>query len=52
MVVYWLVATTIIRLMMEAARTSEMPVNTYKTTLFNISENSHLQTHYLENLES
>jgi hypothetical protein len=39
-------------LMMEAAGTSETPVNFYQTTRRNNSEDSHLQTRRRENLKS
>jgi hypothetical protein len=38
--------------MMEAASTSEMPVNFYHTTRCNISQDSHLHTRRRENLKS
>jgi hypothetical protein len=40
----------LIALMMEAARTSEMSVNYYQTTQFNIPEDSNLNTRRRENL--
>jgi hypothetical protein len=47
MAVFWVVA---IALMMEAASTSETPVNIYQITRRNIPEDSHLRR--LENLKS
>jgi hypothetical protein len=43
---------SIIALMMEAASTSETPVNFYKTTRRNIPEDGHLHTRRRENLKS
>jgi hypothetical protein len=45
-------AASIIRAMMEAARTSETSVNVYQTTRRNNPEDSHLRTHHRENLKS
>jgi hypothetical protein len=42
----------LIALMMEAARTSEMLINFYQTTLRYNPEDSHLRTHCCENLKS
>jgi hypothetical protein len=42
----------LIALMMEAASTSEMPVNFYQTTRRNIPEDIHLQTRRRENVKS
>jgi hypothetical protein len=46
------VLTAVIALMMEAARTSETLVNFYQTTRRYNPEDSHLRTHYRENLKS
>jgi hypothetical protein len=43
------VFATLIALIMEAASTSETPVNFYQTTRRNIPEDSHLQAHILLN---
>jgi hypothetical protein len=45
-------AAPIIRVMMEAASTSETSANFYYTSRLNIPENSHLHTHRRENLKS
>jgi hypothetical protein len=45
-------ATSIIALIMEAARTSETSVNYYQTTQRYNPEDSHLRTHRRENLKS
>jgi hypothetical protein len=47
-----LAASIIIALMMEAARTSETPVNFYQTTRRYNPEDRHLRTHRGENLKS
>jgi hypothetical protein len=45
-------AASIIRVMVEAARTSEMLVNVYQTTWYYNPEYSHLRTLRRENLKS
>jgi hypothetical protein len=45
-------AASIIRVMMEAASTSELSVNCYQTTWRYNPEDNHLHTHCLENLKS
>jgi hypothetical protein len=45
-------ALSIIVLMMEAASTSETPVNFYQTTQRNIPEDGHLHSRRRENLKS
>jgi hypothetical protein len=45
-------ATSNTRAMMEAASTSETLVNIYQTTWSNNPEDSHLHSHYCENLKS
>jgi hypothetical protein len=47
-----IIRAIIITLMMEAASTSETPVNFYQTARRNNPEDSHLHTHRRENLKS
>jgi hypothetical protein len=52
MTVFWEVLAAVVALMMEAASTSETPVNVYQTTRRNNPEDSHLHSRCCENLKS
>jgi hypothetical protein len=52
MAVFWVVAASSIRAMMEAASTSETSANFYQTTRRTDTEDSHLHTRRRENLKS